>query len=160
MSNRLCALWLADFINDFWELRHELLAKKSNTIHHLLGIALVGIGMGALPKQLEWLTAPFLLLEGSTIFLNNMWFLRAFRNESSLLQPISVASFVILFFSLRVVGLPAFIYEARKKQPTLFATLGNTITSCLYGITGLQWYWFVKITKKFGPQLLSMFAAK
>lgn len=142
-------------MNDFWELRTQLHKAKSNTFHHLLGIVMLTLGMGRLTPSTEWLVSPFLLMESSTIFLNNMWLLRAFNMEGSPVYLASVGAFVVLFFGSRVVGLPALVYSAQQKQPSLFKTLGTPLTTCLYGLGALQWYWFARICVKFGPVLLS-----
>jgi cyanate permease len=138
-----------DFVNDFVESRQDWISNKSNFFHHAFGIVLETLGMTIIPRRLDWLISAFFVLESSTVCLDIMWLLRAFGQEGSPLYKGSVTAFIALFTSLRVVMLPCFVQHLRKKHKKTWNDLGVFGKAGVYGVTGLQMYWFVKIIKRF-----------
>lgn len=127
----------ADFANDFWGLRHDIASAMSTSIHHVLGqfdvfwmpiptalplcscsgVSVISAALAILPKNLAWLISPFYLCEASTVFVSLMWLLNTFGRGNSPAHTACLASFVLLFFILRVLMLPSFVVYLRQVCP-------------------------------------------
>lgn len=151
------AVTVSYFANDFWELRHQLGSQASNIVHHVCGIAMVLAAMGFVPPSKDWLVAPFLVTEASTVFLSLAWLLQTLGSPASspLIKGCQI-SFALLFFVLRAVLLPSFIlvYLPTRQKELFYNSFNKAVRLCFYVVALLQWYWFSKLVRKFKPMIL------
>lgn len=132
------------FINDFIQMRQDWFTHPVDVIHHVVAFLVCA---GALSSKLASHFVPhYLLVEGSTIFLDAMWFCRSCNDTSSKVFRWSKYAFAATFFALRVVWMPALTAFVVAKRNEVFTDLGLTgkalIPACI-----LQWYWFAGVLR-------------
>ncbi len=103
-AHTYCMYICADFLNDFWELRHELTKDPSTIFHHVAAISLVAVSQALLPASLDWAVPYFYIIEASTVCLSTKWLLQTFgmketkvcRARVTTVQCTRVCTFILL----------------------------------------------------------------
>mmetsp|Transcript_24120 Transcript_24120/g.30688 ORF Transcript_24120/g.30688 Transcript_24120/m.30688 type:complete len:233 (+) Transcript_24120:86-784(+) len=118
----------------------------ATVLHHFTGISLI---TGLLVSDAAVSLYPDAeIMESSTIFLNIMWFLRAFGKTDNSFYRITLYAFALLFFVTRVVFYPYTIYQCRQNKPEEWEKVNPVMRyGALPSLWLLQLFWFRKIAK-------------
>merc|ERR1711916_222629 len=77
-----------------------------------------------------------------------MWFCRELGIGQSAFAALNKYAFVLLFFVVRVVGLPALTWHVHQHEWELIKSF-PLLSAALVALCLLQLYWFVLIVQKF-----------
>lgn len=144
---------LAYFINDSIGSVSEWVDHPSEFVHHALAIGVTLSGGLMVPEVSKHVPA-FLLVEGSTPFYNATWFLKKNGKANTTIFSVLTATFVLLFFALRIVWLPYSVFDVMVRHTSDFYKMG-ILGYALVPICFLQMWWFYQICAKVAGMLNS-----
>ena len=140
-------LELGYYLHDLIAILPQCREHPADVFHHVCGLVMMSLTLNQLDSLHEFV-APMLLVDASTIALNLLWFQREFKVGTSQTRRLQLL-FASMFFVLRVLWLPAFLYQKRRDEPEKFSALGCAGEATLSCIVLLQLYWFSLIAAKF-----------
>jgi hypothetical protein len=143
---RLGKVEIGYFLHDLVAIAPSWRLHVSDVFHHILSLSTMSITLTQL-DSLHSFVAPLLLVDASTIVLNIMWFQRELNVGASHAKKLELL-FAVMFFCLRIIWLPMYLWETRTAEPEKFHALGKVGESALGGVVVLQYYWFSLIVKK------------
>lgn len=122
--------------------------------HH--GAALLIIFRGVTVSLGRWVPH-VLICETSSIAFNIMWILRQLQLSHTPAYNYATLAFVLLFTITRIVNLPVVMVTVWNKFSEDLNELGRA-KWLLWGIVGLQFYWWFKILRQLKPLLATLVA--
>lgn len=129
--------FIADLI--MYTIPEALQGRYVYFFHHVFAVVLL-VGVFEANAVVVRFLPHMLIMETSTIFFTTAWFLRLWGYRGSIMVKLSEMMFVLMFFLIRIVHVPSFLFTIREHLVSM-----GLARFFFAPVLLLQAYWFVQI---------------